>query len=80
MRRPPAAPTAVTGLLRWAEQLVKYLASELDRSRVDPHPVQLAHKDNTSKAVADGTLMYDPTTKRVVVAIDGEWRPLALQP
>lgn len=80
MRRPPAAPTAVSGLLRWAEQLVKHLASEMDRSRVDPHPVVLAHREDNSKAVADGTLMYDPLTKRVVVAIDGQWKPLALQP
>ena len=80
MRRPPSAPTAVSGLIRWAEQLVKYLASELDRSRADPRPVVLAHLDAASKAVADGTLMYDPVAQRVVVAIDGEWKPIALQP
>ena len=80
MRRPPAAPTAVSGLLRWTEQLVKYLATELDRSRVDPRPVVLAHLDAQSKATADGTMMYDPVAKRVVVAIDGQWKPLALQP
>lgn len=80
MRRPPAAPTAVSALIRWAEQLVKYLASELDRSRIDPHPVVLAHLDATAKAVADGTLMYDPVAQCVVVAIDGQWMPLALQP
>lgn len=80
MRRPPAAPTAVSGLLRWAEQLIKYLSSESDRSRVDPRPVVLMHKDDISKAVTDGTLMYDPMAQRVVVAIDGQWVPLALQP
>lgn len=80
MRRPPAPPVAVSGLIRWAEQLVKYLVSELDRSRVDPRPVALAHLDATSKAATDGTLMYDPVAQRVVVAIDGQWMPIALQP
>ena len=78
MRRPPAAPAAVSGLLRWAEDLVKYITTQSDRGRVDPRPVLLEHiqPGQPPKAERDGIIMFDPVTKRAVISVDGAWLPL----
>lgn len=75
---PPYPPSG--DLHQWARQIVEFLSSKSSPNEVTtPTTVALQHKIGSAKAVVNGTLMYDPSLKRVVVAVNGAWYPLAIE-
>lgn len=70
-------PRPIGALAPWALQLV--MALERVFNDAQTKPLALAHKlpNDRASAAENGVMMFDPVTKKVVVSIDGEWKPLS---